>query len=69
MKTWTKNRACNGKRGHKTQAAAEAHRQKLIEGGAWGPSLIIYRCRGKKGCGMLHVGHQSPALYSERYNW
>lgn len=56
-KTGTKGRACEGKKRHDDEAAALAHRARLIRRrGAWAPSLVAYRCPA--GCGGWHVGHR-----------
>lgn len=50
----TKRRSCGGKVRHRTREAANAHMQRLIEGGASPECLNVYPCRFGA---HFHVGH------------
>lgn len=52
--TATRGRACIGKKSHTSRQAADAHRARLIEGGAAESRIRVYHCRH---CGHWHVGH------------
>lgn len=56
--TGTRGRSCSGKKTHTKRPDADAHRARLIAGGAAPDGIRVYQCRH---CGHFHVGHSGPA--------